>query len=302
MELQDMLYIFIGIIILYFLAGLFVVRQQNIAIIERFGKFLRMVQPGLHVRLLFIDQISGYVNLRIQQLDVLVETKTEDNVFVKIKVSVQYRVLQDKCYDAFYRLENPETQIESYVFDVVRAKVPNMELDHLFSRKDEIATNVKQELQDTMIDLGYEIIKALVTDIEPNQNVKDAMNEINTSLRLRVAAQERAEADKIMRIKQAEAEAESNILHGKGIAGQRLAIMESLSQSVDELQKNAPHLDSDKIMNMILLIQYFDMLREIGATAKSNTVFVNHSPNQVNDLTKQLQETFFAPKPDHKAD
>ena len=287
----------IGILIITFLVfGIFIVKQQSVALIERFGKFNRTALPGLNIRIPLIDRISGYINLRIQQLDVHVETKTKDNVFVKIILSVQYQAIESKIYEAFYRLEAPTEQIQSFVFDVVRAKVPNIELDDLFSKKDEIAVDVKNELHETMVNFGYEIIKTLVTDIQPNENVKMAMNEINAAQSLRRAAAERAEAEKIMRVKQAEAEAEANVLHGQGISGQRKAIIEGLSHSLEDIQKNSPSLSGENIMKMILMIQYFDTLREIGASSKTNTIFVPHSPDNINNIADQLREVIFAAK------
>jgi len=252
--------------------------------------------PGLNLRVPFVDQVVAHVNLRIQQFDVHIETKTQDNVFVNIMVSVQYHVIPDKVFEAYYRLENPIHQIQAFIFDVVRAKVPNIPLDDLFSKKDEIAIDVKKELHETMAGLGYDILKTLVTDIQPDQNVKNAMNEINTAQRLREAAQEKAEAEKIMRVKQAEGEAEASILHGKGVAGQRQAIIEGLGQSVEDLQKTSPKLKSAEIMEMVLVIQYLDMLREVGGSSKTNTIFMNHSPKSVQDIGHQLRETIFAAK------
>ncbi|MBN9543279.1 MAG: SPFH domain-containing protein [Alphaproteobacteria bacterium] len=278
------------------LGGLFIVKQQTVAIVARFGKFARVAYPGLRFKIPLIETVESYLSLRIQQLNVQVETKTKDNVFIKIIVSVQFEVIQGRIYEAYYKLTNPSAQIEAFVFDVVRAKIPNIDLDDVFSKKDEIASNVKQELYETMAALGYNLIKALVTDIQPNENVKNAMNEINTAQRLRIAAQEKAEAEKIMIVKQAEAETEANILQGKGISGQRKAIIEGLGQSVEEIQKNYPHLSGDNIMKMILTIQYFDMLKEVGAHSKSNTVFVGHSPDNVNDITRQITEILFAAK------
>lgn len=288
-------FIFIVVIFFLFLTA-FTVQQQKVAIIERLGKFQKLALPGLNFRAPFLDHVVGYVNLRIQQLDVHVETKTKDNVFVNIMVSVQYHVLPDKIFEAYYRLENPVHQIQAYVFDVVRAKVPNIHLDDLFSKKDEIAIDVRQELHETMSGLGYDILKALVTDIQPDANVKNAINEINTAQRLREAAQEKAEADKIMRVKQAEAEAQASILHGKGIAGQRQAIIEGLGQSVEDLQKASPKLKSTEIMEMVLVIQYLDMLREVGSSSKTNTLFMNHAPQSVQDIGQQIRETIFAAK------
>ncbi len=275
-------------------AGVFVVQQQNVAVIERFGKFIRVAYPGLNFLIPFIERKADILSLRIQQLDVHVETKTQDNVFVKIKVAVQFQVIEAKIYEACYKLFSPAEQIEAFVFDVVRAKVPNIELDDLFAKKDEIATDVKHELEETMEGFGYQIVKTLVTDIEPNENVKNAMNEINTALRLRVAANEKAEAEKIIRIKQAEAEAEANILHGKGIAGQRKAIIEGLGNSMEAIKKHSPNLDSSDIMSTILAIQYFDMLREIGADSKTNTLFVSHAPGQAVNIKDQMLESILA--------
>ena len=303
MELVETLWIILGLATISFLirSTFFSVKQQSIGIIERFGRFKRIASPGLNIRIPLIDRLVGHVNLRIQQLDVHVETKTKDNVFVSLQVSVQYQAIESSIYEAFYKLENPDAQIQAFIFDVVRAKVPNIDLDDLFSKKDEIAIDVKTELHETMLNFGYEIIKTLVTDIQPNENVKHAMNEINTAQRMRLAAQEKAEAEKIMRVKQAEAEAEANILHGQGIAGQRQAIIEGLGHSVEELHKSSPNLNSEALMQMVLIIQYFDMLRDIGSSSKSNTVFVNHSPSGVQDLAQQLREVMFAAQ-NHRKD
>jgi len=282
--------VILGILFILFNLVCFVVSQQTVVIIERFGRFSKLARPGLNFKIPFIDNIAGFVNLKIRELTLLVETKTLDNVFVKLVVSVQYKAIEDKCFDAFYKLENHTAQIQSFVFDAIRAKVPAILLDDVFSKKDEIAVDVKKELHDTMIDFGYEIIKTLVTDIQPDEHVKNAMNEINTAQRLRMAATQKAEAEKIMRVKQAEAESESNILHGIGIAGQRKAIIDGLGRSVEELQKNAPELRSEKIMQMIMLIQYFDMMRDIGGNSKSNAVFLSHLPGNISELAKQLQE------------
>jgi regulator of protease activity HflC (stomatin/prohibitin superfamily) len=278
--------------------GIFTVAQQRVAVVERFGRFVNIAHPGLNFMLPFIDRVAGQLTLRIRQLDVHVETKTRDNVFVKILISVQFQVIESKCFEAFYKLDDPETQIQAFVFDVIRAKVPSILLDEVFAKKDEIAVDVKNELHETMVNFGYEIIKTLVTDIQPDENVKQAMNEINTAQRLRLAANERAEAEKIIRIKQAEAESQANILHGIGVAGQRKAIMEGLGHSVEELQKNSPELKGENIMQMIMLIQYFDMLREVGGASKSNTVFLSHAPSNISELAKQLQEGMLYPKAD----
>lgn len=290
-----MLFLLIPVAII-FLLSFFVVKQQTAVIIERFGKFQRIAQPGLNMKVPLLDNKAGIINLKIQQLDVQVETKTKDNVFVKIMVAVQYHAMPSSIYDAFYKLESPTRQIQAFVFDVVRAKVPSISLDDVFAKKDDIAQEVKVELHDTMTNFGYEIIKALVTDIEPNENVKEAMNEINTAQRLRIAANEKGEAEKILRVKQAEAEAEANVLHGKGISGQRQAIMEGLSHSLEDMQKQMPNINVERVMDMIVLIQYFDMLRELGASSNVNTVFVPHSPANVSDMASQIRESIFSAK------
>lgn len=273
--------------------AIFVVEQQTCAIIERFGKFNRLAFPGLNFRIPLIESKRASLSMRIHQLDVVVETKTKDNVFIKAVIAVQYRVLQSKVYEAFYMLQDPVAQITSFVFDMVRAQVPSMDLDDVFARKDDIANAVKEELERPMADFGYEIIKSLVTDVDPDANVKAAMNEINTAQRLRVAATEKGEAEKILKVKQAEAEAESCILHGKGVAGQRQAIIEGLCQSVEEFVRQTGTTPAN-VMDMVLLIQYIDTLKDIGSNSKSNVVFVPHSPGGLNAVGEQLRETIFS--------
>ena len=286
-------YVVLGTILSLILASFFIIEQQTCAIIERFGKFKRLAHPGLNFKIPLIENMRTKISLRIHQLDVDVETKTKDNVFLRVVIAVQYKVLESKIYEAYYTLQDPVEQIKAFVFDLVRAQVPLMELDDVFSRKDDIADAVKNELKNPMSDFGYEIIKALVTDIDPDANVKAAMNEINTAQRLRVAAAEKGEAEKILKVKHAEAEAEASILHGKGVAGQRQAIIEGLSQSVDEFVKQTGSEPSN-VMDMVLLIQYIDTLKDIGASSKSNVVFVPHSPGNLASIGEQLRETIFA--------
>lgn len=283
---------FIGLLLVF--ASFFTVDQQSAAIIEQFGKFVRIARPGLNVKIPVIEQIAGRLNLRIQQLNVKVETKTEDNVFVHTVVAVQFFVVPDKVYEAYYRLENPTTQITAYVFDVVRARVPRIKLDDLFEKKDEIADAVKNELAHVMNEFGYGILKALVTDIEPDHKVKEAMNEINAATRLRVAATEKGEADRILKVKAAEAEAQSKALQGKGIADQRKAIVEGLRDSVDEFQRSVPGATAQDVMNLVLMTQYFDTLKEIGANAHSNTILIPHSPGHMHDLAGQMRNAMLA--------
>lgn len=271
----------------------FSVEQQSAAILERFGRFLRIGQPGLNIKIPFIDRVAGRINLRVRQLDVNVETKTKDDVFVKIIASVQYRILPEKIYEAFYILENVEAQIEAFVFDVVRARVPSILLDDVFSRKDEIADSVKAELKEVMNDFGYDIVKTLVTDIHPDAKVKAAMNEINEAQRLRLAAIERGEAERILKVKQAEAESESKVLQGKGMAGQRAAIIEGLKESLGSLQEVHDTSTRD-VMELILMIQYFDTLKEMGVRSNTNTILLPHSPAALQDMQQQIREAIIA--------
>lgn len=281
------------LLILLFL-GFYTVEQQKAAIIERFGKFVRISSPGLNVKIPLIEKIAGHVSLRILQLDVEIETKTLDDVFVRILTSVQYRVLDTKIYEAFYTLENPAEQIQAFVFDVVRARVPKIRLDDVFSKKDEIADSVREELHAQMSEFGFDIIKTLVTDIHPDDKVKAAMNEINESQRLRVAANERGEAEKILRIKQAEAEAESKILQGRGIAGQRAAIVDGLRDSLMHLQKDVVGTSTHDVMTMVLMTQYFDTLRELSAHSKLSSILLPHSPSAITDVADQIRTAILA--------
>lgn len=280
--------LFIVLLILFF-SSFYTVGQQTVAIVERFGKFSRIARPGLNFKIPLIERVAGKMTLRVQQLNVKAETKTLDNVFVHIMVSVQYFVLQEKVYDAFYRLDDPELQINSYVFDVVRAKVPKINLDDLFEKKDEIAIACKTELNETMVGFGFEILNALVTDIEPDTKVKESMNEINAAQRLRVAANEKGEAEKILKVKQAEAEAESKALQGKGIADQRRAIIEGLKDSVDDFQKSVSGSNAQEVMNLVLLTQYFDTIKEISSTSKTNTILLPHSPAGMSEIAEQMR-------------
>ncbi len=284
------LLIFIGIILaILIMTGLFTVKQQNVAIVERFGKFKKAAPAGLNFKIPLIDHIAGRLNLRIQQLDVRVETKTKDNVFIFVVVSVQYYVLPSKTVDAFYRLQNPQAQITSFVFDTVRARVPGINLDQVFETKDDIAQAVKAELEQIMDDFGYGIIKALVTDIDPDAKVKTSMNEINAAQRLRVAAVEQAEADKIRVVKAAEGEAESKALQGKGIADQRKAIIEGLKESVENFSETVQGTNAHDVMNLVLMTQYFDTIKDIGLSSRNNTILIPHSPGGMGDISEQMR-------------
>jgi regulator of protease activity HflC (stomatin/prohibitin superfamily) len=271
------------------MATFFTVEQRTAAIVQRFGKFVREAGPGLNAKVPFIDKVVGRLNLRVQQLNVKIETKTEDNVFVHVVVAVQYYVLPEKVYDAFYRLDDVGRQVTSFVFDVVRARVPKIKLDDVFEKKDEIADVVKGELAQVMDGFGYGILKALVTDIDPDPKVKQSMNEINAAQRMRVAATEKGEADRILKVKAAEGDAQSKALQGKGIAEQRKAIVEGLRDSVDEFQRSVPGTTAKDVMNLVLMTQYFDTLKEIGASSRTNTILIPHSPGNLTSLTEQLR-------------
>jgi regulator of protease activity HflC (stomatin/prohibitin superfamily) len=267
----------------------FIVRQQTLAVIERFGRFKRVASAGLNVKVPFIDRIAATPTLRIQQLDVQIETKTKDNVFIICIVSVQYCVRAEKVVEAVYKLQNPQEQITAYVFDTVRARVPSITLDDVFQKKDDIALAVKKELDTVMEDFGYNIIKTLVTDINPDQKVKSSMNEINAAQRMRDAAIQQAEAEKIRVVKAAEAEAESKALQGKGIADQRKAIIDGLKVSVENFSSSVDGTNAQDVMNLVLMTQYFDTLKDIGLSGKSNTILIPHSPGGMNDISEQMR-------------
>ncbi|TGW14587.1 SPFH domain-containing protein [bacterium NHP-B] len=272
----------------------FIVSQQNVAVVERLGRFSRIARPGLRALIPFFEHVKGRMSLRILQMDVPVETKTQDNVFVNLMTSVQYRILEDKIFEAFYTLESPDDQIQSFVFDAVRAQVPKMILDDVFSKKDDIANIVCDDLMPQMKGFGYEILKVLITDIQPDAQVKSAMNEINTAQRLRLAAQEKGEAEKVIRVKQAEAEAESNILHGKGLAGQRHAIIEGLKSSVEDMMHGVKGVTRQSVMEVVMMTQYLDMLKDLGSSSQNSVIFVPSTPQHVGDLGAQIRETIFA--------
>ncbi len=266
----------------------FTVKQQSCAIVERFGKYVRTARPGLNIKIPIIDRIADRVSLRVQQLLVEVETKTQDNVFVKLSVAVQFRVLQGSEANSYYALQEPGEQIKSYVLDVVRAKVPRMNLDEVFEKKDDIGTAVKSELDASMKIYGFEIPNALVTDVNPADNVKAAMNEIQTQQRLQVAAAAKGEANKILVVKNAEAEAESKRLQGEGIAKQRRAIVDGLRESIAAFTEAVGGVSEREVLNLVLLTQYFDTLKEIGVSAGSKVILTPHAPGGMSDLTQQL--------------
>lgn len=285
--------IFIIVLILLGLLGsFFTVKQQTAAIVERFGRFHSARTSGLQIKIPFIDRIVTRVGLKIQQLDVIVETKTKDDVFVKLKISVQYVVIREKVYEAFYKLEYPQDQITSYVFDVVRAEVPKMKLDDVFVKKDDIAIAVKSELQDAMLDYGFDIIKTLVTDIDPDGQVKEAMNRINASEREKIAAQFEGDAARILIVERAKAEAESKRLQGQGIADQRREIARGLEESVEVLNKVG--INSQEASALIVVTQHYDTLQSIGESTNSNLILLPNSPQAGSDMLNNMVASFTA--------
>ena len=279
-----------GIII--FFSSFFTVKQQTAVVIERFGKFTSIRNSGLQLKIPIIDRIAGRVNLRIQQLDVIIETKTKDNVFIKMKVSVQFNVIQDKVYEAFYKLEYPHDQITAYVFDVVRAEVPKLILDDVFERKDDIAIAVKRELNEAMSTYGYDIINTLVTDIDPDLQVKNAMNRINAADREKTAAMFESEAQRIRIVAKAKAEAESKKLQGQGIADQRREIARGLVESVEVL--NTVGINSQEASALIVVTQHYDTLQAIGADTNSNLILLPNSPQAGSDMLNNMVASFSA--------
>ena len=274
------------------MSSFFTVKQQTAAVIERFGKFQSIRNSGLQLKIPIIDRIAGKVNLRIQQLDVIIETQTKDNVFIKMKVSVQFKVIQENVYDAFYKLEYPHDQITAYVFDVVRAEVPKLILDDVFVRKDDIAIAVKRELNEAMTTYGYDIINTLVTDIDPDIQVKNAMNRINAAEREKTAAMFESEAQRIRIVAKAKAEAESKKLQGQGIADQRREIAKGLVESVEVL--NNVGINSQEASALIVITQHYDTLQAIGADTNSNLILLPNSPQAATDMLNTMVASFAA--------
>ena len=290
MSYAPVIFLLFGLFILFSL--FFTVKQQTAVSIERFGKFQSIRHSGLQLKIPVIDKIAARISLKIQQLDVIVETKTLDDVFVKIKVSVQFVVIKDKVYDAIYKLEYPHDQITSYVFDVVRAEVPKMKLDDVFVKKDDIAIAVKREVQESMETYGYDIIKTLVTDIDPDAQVKAAMNRINAAEREKVAAQYEGDAQRILIVEKAKAEAESKRLQGQGIADQRREIARGLVESVDVL--NTVGISSQEASALIVVTQHYDTLQSVGQDTKSNLILLPNSPQAGAEMLNNMIASFAA--------
>ena len=278
----------VGIVLLVtILKTLYTVRTATAGVVERFGKFDRITRPGLHVLIPFAERVY-FVDLQVKQAQFSVETKTRDNVFVQIPVSVQYQILDDKIYDAFYKLSSPQKQIESFVFNSILGHVPKLTLDETFEQQSGISVAVKVELDSIMSGFGFNILTALVTDIIPDVKVKNAMNDINAAQRAQVAAQARGEAEKILKVKQAEAEAESKALQGKGIAAERQAIIDGLRSSIEHFREAVPGATAEDVMALVLLTQYFDTLKDIGTKSGTNTIFLPNNPGAANDFLTQI--------------
>ena len=280
----------VGLLLLFF--TFFIVKQQSAAVVERFGKFVSIRQSGLQIKIPIVDSVAGRLSLRIQQLDVVVETKTKDDVFVKLKVSVQFKVIKEKVYDAFYKLDNPADQITSFIFDVVRAEVPKLILDDVFIKKDDVAIAVKSEIQEAMTEYGFQIIKTLVTDIDPDSQVKESMNRINASEREKVAAQFEGEAQKILIVERAKAEAESKRLQGQGIADQRREIARGLEDSVKVL--NGVDINSQEASALIVVTQHYDTLQSVGSSSNSNLILMPNSPQAGSEMLNNMVASFTA--------
>jgi regulator of protease activity HflC (stomatin/prohibitin superfamily) len=277
--------------------SIYTVRQQYFAIIERFGKYVRTSGPGIHFKIPLVENVAGRISIRVQELNVKISTKTKDNVFVNLLIAVQYFVPDAKnVWNAFYKLADPHAQMESYVYDTVRAKVPTMNLDDVFEKKEEIAQDIEEKLKDIMPEFGFSIKTALVNDIQPDQGVADAMNEINKQQRLRIAATDRGEAEKILVVKAAEADAESKKLSGQGIADQRKAIVEGLKESIKETS-DALGVDTKEVMTLVFMTQYYDMLTDIGRNSQTNTIMLSHTPSAIGDIKQEIMSSLLAAKP-----
>jgi len=290
---QVILLVIAAIVVIFalsiFFKSFFTMEQAHAGVVQRLGKFLRIAQPGLNFKMPYLDVVVANISLQVQQLDVKVETKTKDNVFVQIPIAVQYKVMPDKVYDAFYKLSDPVKQIESFVYNVILGHVPKMTLDETFDQQSQIAIDVKNNLDASMAEFGYSIVKSLITDLVPDEKVKAAMNDINAAAREREATVSRAETEKLLLVKKAEADAESKRLQGEGIANQRKAIIEGLRDSIEKFSQSVEGATPKDAMSMVLLTQYFDTLKEVAGTNRSNTILMPHTPNALSELMEQFR-------------
>jgi regulator of protease activity HflC (stomatin/prohibitin superfamily) len=293
----SLILLILGVIIALFALGVFLgsfftIETAHAGVVQRLGKFSRIAAPGLNFKMPYIDSVVAKISLQVQQMDVKVETKTKDNVFVQIPISVQYNVMPDKVYDAFYKLSDPVKQIESFIYNVILGHVPKLTLDETFDQQSQIAIDVKNSLDASMAEFGYTIVKSLITDIVPDEKVKAAMNDINAAAREREATVSRAETEKLLLVKKAEADAESKRLQGEGIANQRKAIIEGLRESIAGFSNSVEGATPRDAMAMVLLTQYFDTLKEVAGTNRSNTIMMPHTPNALGDLFDQFRNAF----------
>jgi regulator of protease activity HflC (stomatin/prohibitin superfamily) len=299
MEISSIILLVVGAVVVLFVLGVFfgsffTIDTAHAGVVQRLGKFSRIASPGLNFKVPYIDTVVANLTLQVQQLDVKVETKTKDNVFVQIPISVQYKVMPDKVYDAFYKLSDPIKQIESFVYNVILGHVPKMTLDETFDQQAQIAIDVKNNLDASMAEFGYSIVKSLITDLVPDEKVKAAMNDINAAAREREATVSRAETEKLLLVKKAEADAESKRLQGEGIANQRKAIVEGLRDSVAKFSESVEGATPKDAMAMVLLTQYFDTLKEVAGTNRSNTIMMPHTPNALTDLFSQFRNAIIS--------
>jgi regulator of protease activity HflC (stomatin/prohibitin superfamily) len=298
MDLLGVSLILLGVIALLVVLGIlgsfFTVETAQVAIVQRLGKFARVAGPGLNWKTPYIETVVRRLSMKVQQFEVQVETKTQDNVFVQIPVSIQYKVIPESVEAAFYKLTDPVKQIESMVYNVVLGHVPKMKLDDTFLNQADIANDLRDNLDASMKEYGYSIVKVLISDIVPDQKVKAAMNDINAAQREREATVSRAETNKLLLVKQAEAEAESKRLQGEGIANQRKAIITGLKDSVEDFAKTVPGSTPQDVMQLVLMTQYFDTLKEIAANDHTNTILVPHTPNTLTDIFSQIRNAIVA--------
>ncbi|XP_028756468.1 protein PPLZ12 [Neltuma alba] len=266
------------------------VQQSNVGVVERWGRFYKLAEPGFHFFNPFAGEcLAGLLSTRVSSLDVRIETKTKDNVFVQLLCSIQYRVVKENADDAFYELQNPKEQIQAYVFDVVRALVPRMNLDELFEQKGDVAKAVLEELEKVMGEYGYNIEHILMVDIIPDNAVRFAMNEINAAQRLQLASVYKGEAEKVLLVKKAEAEAEAKFLGGVGVARQRQAITDGLRENILNFSHKVEGTSAKEVMDLIMITQYFDTIKDLGNSSKNTTVFIPHGPGHVRDIGEQIR-------------
>lgn len=251
-------------------------KESTRGIVQNLGEYSGYTKPGFNcIPTWPLKSVVGTVSMRVQMVDVSVETKTKDNVFVNVVVSVQYEIIESEIENAFYKLSEPKSQIRSYVFDSVRSIVPKMELDQVFLSKEEVAHGVRDHLAGQMRSFGYKIVQTLVTDLTPDNHVKNSMNEISASRRLKEAQRYKADAEKISLVKAAEADAERKHLSGKGVADQRKAIIHGLKASVKDFQDNVKGTEANDVLSLVMVAQYFDMLQSIGSQRSTAMVFTD---------------------------